>query len=102
MGTPEIVVKRAWPCSSRFTPVGAPIGRSGAFSRLGRQSFLGPLLFRVGRMAVLEYICDGTLGNLWFLIHAIPGACLMIGKRMQLEQDGTRCKNDRSVGAVSS
>src|SRR5436190_109013 len=39
MGTPEIVVKRAWPCSSRFTPVGAPIGRSGAFSRLGARVF---------------------------------------------------------------
>src|SRR4051812_35142606 len=39
MGTPEIVVKRAWPCSSRFTPVGAPIGRSGAFSMVGARVF---------------------------------------------------------------
>src|SRR5579863_9927021 len=34
-GTPEIVVKRARPCSSRLTPVGAPIGFSGDFSSVG-------------------------------------------------------------------
>src|SRR6476469_4344803 len=34
-----MVVKRAWPCSSRLTPVGAPIGFSGAFSRVGRRVF---------------------------------------------------------------
>src|SRR5580698_675040 len=39
MGTPEIVVKRACPCSSRFTPVGAPIGRSGDFSSVGARVF---------------------------------------------------------------
>src|SRR5258706_8002451 len=39
MGTPEIVVKRACPCSSRFTPVGAPIGRSGFFSSVGASVF---------------------------------------------------------------
>src|ERR1700736_6293508 len=39
MGTPEIVVKRAWPCSSRFTPVGAPIGCSGFFSSVGASVF---------------------------------------------------------------
>src|SRR6266852_3813794 len=39
MGTPEIVVKRAFPCSSRFTPVGAPIGRSGDFSSVGASVF---------------------------------------------------------------
>src|SRR5580704_14026634 len=39
MGTPEIVVKRARPCSSRFTPVGTPIGRSGDFSRVGASVF---------------------------------------------------------------
>src|ERR1700739_4222365 len=39
MGTPEIVVKRARPCSSRFTPVGAPIGRSGFFSIVGAKVF---------------------------------------------------------------
>src|SRR5271167_1779161 len=39
MGTPEIVVKRALPCSSRFTPVGAPIGCSGDFSRVGASVF---------------------------------------------------------------
>src|ERR1700730_5252884 len=39
MGKPEIVVKRAWPCSSRFTPVGAPIGRSGFFSSVGASVF---------------------------------------------------------------
>src|SRR5277367_7006779 len=39
MGKPEIVVKRAWPCSSRFTPLGAPIGRSGDFSSVGASVF---------------------------------------------------------------
>src|ERR1700722_5766276 len=39
MGTPEMVVKGACPCSSTFTPVGAPIGRSGAFSRVGASVF---------------------------------------------------------------
>src|SRR4029077_10958337 len=39
MGTPEIVVKRACPCSSRFTPLGAPIGRSGDFSTVGASVF---------------------------------------------------------------
>ena len=34
MGTFEIVEKRARPFSSRLVPVGAPIGRSGAFSKL--------------------------------------------------------------------
>src|SRR5258708_16102449 len=39
MGTPEMVVKRARPCSSRLMPVGAPIGFSGAFSRVGAKVF---------------------------------------------------------------
>ena len=39
MGTPEIVVKRACPCSSTFTPVGAPIGRSRALSIVGASVF---------------------------------------------------------------
>src|SRR5258708_15282805 len=39
MGTPEIVVKRARPCSSTLVPVGAPIGRSGDFSRVGKSVF---------------------------------------------------------------
>src|SRR5580700_6841548 len=39
MGTPEIVEKRACPFSSTLVPVGAPIGRSGAFSRVGASVF---------------------------------------------------------------
>src|ERR1700685_917223 len=38
-GTPEMVVKRSWPCASRFTPVGAPMGRSGDFSSVGASVF---------------------------------------------------------------
>src|SRR5438309_3993137 len=34
-----MVVKRACPCSSRLTPLGAPIGFSGAFSRVGASVF---------------------------------------------------------------
>src|SRR5271156_1516701 len=39
MGTPEIVVKRACPCSSILIPVGDPLGRSGAFSIVGARVF---------------------------------------------------------------
>src|SRR5207244_1391157 len=39
MGTPEMVVKRAWPFSSRLTPVGSPMGRSGDFSSAGASVF---------------------------------------------------------------
>src|SRR5437868_13346251 len=35
MGMPLMVVKRALPASSRFTPEAAPMGRSGAFSSAG-------------------------------------------------------------------
>src|SRR5215471_19923330 len=35
MGTPEMVENRARLCSSRLTPVGAPIGFSGDFSSVG-------------------------------------------------------------------
>ena len=34
-----MVVKRARPCSSTLTPVGAPIGFSGAFFRVGSSVF---------------------------------------------------------------
>src|SRR6202049_328513 len=34
-----MVVKRARPCSSRLMPVGAPIGFSGAFCRVGARVF---------------------------------------------------------------
>src|SRR5580658_5759498 len=34
-----MVLKRAWPCSSRLVPVGAPIGFSGALSRVGARVF---------------------------------------------------------------
>src|SRR5207248_5315711 len=36
---PLMVVKRALPASSRFTPEAAPMGRSGAFSRAGARVF---------------------------------------------------------------
>src|SRR4051794_19882422 len=39
MGTPEILVKRARPLSSRLVPVGAPIGFSGDFSIVGSKVF---------------------------------------------------------------
>src|SRR5208283_5590554 len=34
-----MVLKRAWPCSSRLVPVGAPIGFSGDFSSVGASVF---------------------------------------------------------------
>src|SRR5229473_8020771 len=39
MGAFEIVLKRAWPCSSRLVPVGEPIGFSGALSSVGARVF---------------------------------------------------------------
>ena len=39
MGRSEIVLKRGWPCSSRLTPVGAPMGFSGDFSSEGASVF---------------------------------------------------------------
>src|SRR5579864_9050046 len=39
MGNPEMVVKRARRCSSRFTPVGAPMGFSAPFSSDGKRVF---------------------------------------------------------------
>src|SRR5947208_2928851 len=39
MGTPLIVVNRALPASSRFTPEAAPMGRAGAFSSAGAKVF---------------------------------------------------------------
>src|SRR5258708_3816021 len=38
MGTLEIVLKRAWPWSSRFTPEAAPIGFSGFLARVGART----------------------------------------------------------------
>src|SRR5208282_3324424 len=34
-----MLLKRAWPCASRFVPVGAPIGFSGALSSVGASVF---------------------------------------------------------------
>src|SRR5271169_6020607 len=34
-----MVVKRAWPCSSTLMPLAAPMGFSGAFSRVGASVF---------------------------------------------------------------
>src|SRR5882762_5082975 len=39
MGTFEIVLKRAWPCSSMLVPVAAPMGFSGALSSVGSRVF---------------------------------------------------------------
>jgi len=38
-GAFEIVLNRAWPCSSRLVPVAAPIGFSGDFSSVGASVF---------------------------------------------------------------
>src|SRR5690349_8751412 len=39
MGNPLMVVKRALPCSSRFTPLAEPIGFSGDFSKVDPRVF---------------------------------------------------------------
>ena len=61
---PEIVVKRAWPCSSRLMPVGAPIGFSGRFFQSRQQGFFRPLFFARGGMPSLEHVGNRVFRDL--------------------------------------
>ena len=83
MGTPEIVVKRAWPCSSRLMPVGEPIGLSGDFSRVGARVFSAQFFsasegWRSSKTSAIGTLGDLRLGRL--LCMQTPVLCLMIGK----------------------
>src|SRR6266496_2246907 len=90
MGTFEIVLKRAWPCSSRLVPVGAPMGFSGALSSVGTkvlsaQSFsdcAGLRLSKTSEIGLSATVCffisdfsffsDMRLPMLGLMIAAVP------------------------------
>src|SRR5437764_13441704 len=85
MGTPEIVVNCARLCSSRFTPVGAPIGFSGAFSREGRSVFSAQRFSESDgwRLSVTSEIgLSETVGRFFSAISTLMiGDALMAGKQ---------------------
>src|SRR5215831_7024817 len=97
MGTPEIVVNRARPFSSRFTPVAAPIGFSAAFSSDGYRVFSAHCFSESEgrRFSVISEIgfsetCDKRLS----------GMAANYDDRRQAE-GGASAKNDNSVGGGS-
>src|SRR5438270_4771380 len=87
MGRPEIVVNRAWPCSSRLVPVGAPIGRSGLFSSVGARAFSAQFFsaaegwrfsktFAIGLSATSGWL--DTLGDFFAIRTPVLSSLLMI------------------------
>src|SRR3954469_25392405 len=99
MGTPEIVVKRAWPCSSRFTPVGAPIGRSGAFPRLGARVFSAHFFSASEGWRLSNTSATGLSATCGFLSMRSP--VLYLDDR-EGTAVGASCSADRSVGKSDS
>src|SRR5438067_4952179 len=95
MGTPEIVVKRARPCSSRFTPVGAPMGRSGAFSRVGASVFSAHFFSASDGWRLSKTPAIGLSATCGFLSMRSP--VLYLDDR-EGTAVGARCSADRSVG----
>ena len=94
MGTPEMVVKRAWPCSSTLTPVGAPMGRSGDFSSVGANVFSAHFFSAAEGWRFSKTSTMGLFGYWRLLFHENPGVS-MIGKC------GLRGKaRERPVGCV--
>src|SRR5258708_38570761 len=101
-GTPEIVVKRACPCSSRFMPVAAPIGFSGAFSIVGASvssahffsAEEGWRFTKRSAMGVSAIV--GGLGDFLSGMNT-PVFCLMIGKPAPAGKAKGCDQNDRSV-----
>src|SRR5215831_8551298 len=98
MGTPEIVVNRARPFSSRFTPVAAPIGVSAAFSSDGYRVFSAHCFSESEgrRFSVISEIgfsetCDKGLSGM-----AANYAANYDDRR--LEEGGASAENDHSVG----
>src|SRR5437660_569145 len=95
MGTPEIVVKRARPCSSRFTPVGAPMGRSGAFSRVGASVFSAHFFSASDGWRLSKTPAIGLSATCGFLSMRSP--VLYLDDR-EGTAVGASCGADRSVG----
>src|SRR5579883_1046054 len=59
-GTPEIVVKRAWPEESRLMPVATPMGRSGDFLRAGSSVCFSHRSFSVDSFDLNGSVCDAS------------------------------------------
>src|ERR1700685_1055682 len=100
MGTPETVVKRACPCSSTFMPVGAPIGRSGAFSRVGASVFSAQFFSvseerRFSKTSATGF--SATCGLDCFFSIRTPVFCCDDREASATGQGGGRSENDRSV-----
>src|SRR5579859_2136966 len=102
MGTPEMVVKRAWPCSSRFTPVGAPIGFSGAFSSVGASVFSAHFFsasegWRFSNTSASGF--SATCGFNGFFSMQSPMVCLD-DREAQARGQGVEAGSERPVGRV--
>src|ERR1035438_9970221 len=100
MGTPETVVKRACPCSSTFMPVGAPIGRSGAFSRVGASVFSAQFFSASEERRFSKTSATGfsaTCGLDCFFSIRTPVFCCDDREASATGQGGGRSQNDRSV-----
>src|SRR5215469_17300519 len=77
MGTPLTVVNRALACSSTFTPLASPMGRSGAFSRVlasvvSAQRFSDSAGRRPSKTSALGFSAT-PLGSCPFLIWSAIG-----------------------------
>src|ERR1035438_2410112 len=99
IGTPEIVVKRACPCSSRFTPVGAPIGRSGDFSSVGASVFSAHFFspsagWRSSNTSAIGL--SATCGFTGFFSMRTPVFCLDNREVSAEEQGGNRSEEHTS------
>src|SRR5580698_1838146 len=59
-GTPEMVVKRAWPDSPRLMPEALPMGLSGAFFRAGSRACSSQRCFSTDAFDDNELICGAS------------------------------------------
>src|SRR5260370_181286 len=100
-----MVLKRAWPCSSRLVPVGALIGFSGALSSVGArvfsaQSFSDAAGWRPSKTSeiglsatVLRRSAFGLFSGIQFPT-SVPATTLMIEE----DRQAAKCATDRVVG----
>ena len=87
MGTPEIVVKRAWPCSSRLMPVGAPIGFSGGAE--GRDFFCSAIKVASQQQDLEDGLADGKVSVQAWLCPSSNRSCLSVLARLMGSRPGS-------------
>src|SRR5579872_5364283 len=102
MGAPEIVVKRAWACSSRFTPVGAPIGRSGDFSSVGASVFSAHVFsaafgWRLSKTSAIGLSATCGFSGFFSMLAFPINALFLDDREVSAWEQGVRHHNDRSV-----